>query len=556
MAQILTQRALVTALTETTFNEENAPSASTDALLVAEPDPNVDITTIERNFARTSISPLPIAAGRKIQTFEFQHEVRGNGSDNIASTAPRVGRLIEACGFTESQIAANGTTTNGRTDVTAVTEAVAVTWASAGTNSVIRQGNYHIRTTVGGASATAEMRVTGGICPDDEQTDSSQEENAVFTETFAFEQISTVSATGAAVIDDATDPQSVTYDFTGLSSLTIGDTFRAYVLGIPFVVTVTVATPTGLGDDFETAVDAHPAFNASNAAGTVTVTFAGDAASTVITSGATALALGASGHTVTPTWTGSLVLNDNWDAVTKPIGWEYTPISDGFDSLTVYMYLGGVLHKLTGARGTFTVEGTGGELANFTFTFTGSYVAVTDVAIPAATFEDTIPVQVDQALVHVNPDVDLTKALFDAQATTTSSDSWANQINGNFKDLCAASFSIDMGINVVPRQCINETDAFAGAVITGRSPTGSFDPELELVADHDFWGILSTADVLGWRVQVGTERGNVVRFETEAAQYAGLSYADRDGLRTLEVDLRFSATAPSFADDEILIAFN
>ena len=105
------------------------------------------------------------------------------------------------------------------------------------------------------------------------------------------------------------------------------------------------------------------------------------------------------------------------------------------------------------------------------------------------------------------------------------------------------------------REGSNEADAFKGVISTGREPVGSIDPELELVATHDFWGILSTADVLGWHVKVGTLRGNIVRFDSDSVQYNGLSYADRDGLRVLEVDLRFSGSAPAFEDDEIRISF-
>lgn len=556
MAEILTQRALVLAEIEVTLGVDPIPDPSTDALLVGEPDFSVDINLIERDFARQSISGLPVAAGRKIATMTFTHEIRNNGD---TSTAPRIGRLLRACGFAETQITANGTAVDGRADVTADSDNAgpATTWAAEGTEALLNDGNYRIRVTVGGASATAEMRVTGGATPDDEVSDSSQARDAVFTETFCSENtLENGTITGQVAIDDTTDPQSVTYDFTPLSGLVIGDVFEITVLGIPFTVTVTVATPTGLGDDMVTAVDAHPDFNASNVAGVVTVTFTGNAASTIVTSGTTALALGASGLSVVPTWTGNQVLNDAFSALTKPVGFEYTPVSTGFESITLYMYFDGVLHRLTAGRGTFTVDGPGGELGNFSFTMTGNYEVVTDAALPAATFEPQVPQQVELARLIVNPDEDLTAAPSDLTTAPNNCGTYENQLNGEIDDLCAASFSLDLGNTVSPRECINDPDAFKGVVITERNMTGSFDPELELVATHDFWNILATADVLAWEARVGTTRGNVVRFESDSVQYGGLSYADRDGLRVLEVDLQFSATAPNFSDDEILIAFN
>jgi hypothetical protein len=553
MAEILTQRALLLAELETTFGVDPVPSPSTDAFLVAEPDYSVEVTELERDFARQSLSPLPIAAGRALAKVKFKHEVRSNGIfDGV--TPPRVGRLLRACGFSENAVVTNGTT-NGRTTVTADAGngGPAVTWAAGGSNAVIRAGAYRIRVVLGGASATARVRVTGGHVPEDQSSHASQERDAVRTETFCVETVLEQGThTGAATVDDSTDPQDVEYDFSGLGGLTIGDQFRVTVLGIPFLVTLTTAaTATQLAVDVAAAVDAHPDFVAVAALGVVNVTFAAGAAHTVVTSGVTAVLLRASGHTVTPTWAGSLVLNDAYSALARPTGFEYYPISTDFPSLTIYLYFDGVLHKLVASRGTFTMEAPSGQLATFSFEFTGNYVAVVDAAIPSATFETTVPHQVELSLLQVNPDIDRTEA-----PEGPVCDTWEDQVNGVVDTLCAANFSLDMANNIVPRECVNEPDGYNGVIITGRDPVGAFDPELELVATHDFWGNQRSAEILSGRARVGVDRGNIVRFESDSAQYAGLSYTDRDGLRALEVDLRFSGTAPAFEDSELLIAFN
>ena len=561
MAEILTQRALVLADIETVFGTLVTPSATTDALLAQEPDFSVDITTIERNFARQSISPLPIAAGRKVASMTFNHEIRSNGSFD-GSTPPRVGKLLRGCGLAETAITTNGVT-NGRNDFVADSgnggdDPFTTPTANAGSNALIDECDYHIRVTIGGASTTAAVRVTGGCRPADDQTDSSQEKDAVFTETFCVETVLDQGGiTGSSVIDDTTDPESVDYDFTGLGSLTIGDQFRVTVLGIPFLVTVTVATPTGLGDDVEAAVDAHPDFVAANVAGVVTVTFTGNAASTVLTSATTVVSLGASGHTVQVGAFASLTLNDFWTATTRPTGTEYEPVSTSFESLSIFMYFDGLLHKMSGSRGTFTAEGTGGELGIFGFEFQGNYIDVIDAALPAAVFESQIPQQVELAALRIGSLADDTVApTVGPSGGPVVCDSWNDQINGVTDDLCASAFSFDMGNSLTPRACINEADAFKGVIITSRQATGSLDPEVELVATHDFWGLLAAAAVLSYKVQVGTTRGNIVRFLSDSVQYAGMSYGDREGLRTLEADLRFSASAPNFSDDEIKIAFN
>ena len=556
MAEILTQRALLLAEIEATLGVDPVPSPTTAAYQVAEPDFSADITVIERNFARQSLSPLPVATGRKLASITFQHEVRSNGSFD-GSTAPRLGKLLRACGMAESAVTANGTT-NGRTTAAADSGngGPTTTWAFGGANAILRPVTYRARVVVAGVSGVAAVRVTGGANDEDVYSHSSQEADAILTETFCVETVLEQGThAGAPTVDDSTDPTSIDYDFSGLTGLTTGDQFRVTVLGIPFLVTLAgAATASQLGTEVAAAIDAHPLFAAASVSGDVTVTFetspASEVTPTVVTSGVTAVALGASGHTAVPTWTGSLVLNDAFTFVTKPTGFEYRPVSTGFESITLYLYYDGVLHRLTAARGTFTVEAPGGNLANFTFTFTGNYEAVTDAAIPSATFETTIPGQVELAEVQVNPRIDQSAA-----AEGAVCDTWEDQVNGIFANLCAGSFNIDLANNIVPRQCINEADSYQGSIITGRAPSGSFDPELELVADHDFWNLLATADVLSWEARVGTVRGNVVRFEAPGAQYSGLSYSDRDGLRVLNVDLRFSASAPTYADDELTVRF-
>ena len=567
MAEILFQRALVTAEIEATFGVDPVPVPADDALLVADPDFTADITVIERNFARQSLSPLPIATGRKLAQMTFTAEVRGTG-DATGVTAPRLGRLLRACAFSETQITAtSGVTLGNTTGVldtgdTSTTDAFSTAGAFAfgGTNAIIQDGSYRIRVVLGGASATAETRLTGGIFPDDQDTDVANDEDRIPTETFCVELISSVGTVGGVVtVDDTTAPIIPVYDGTGLTGLSVGDVWRITIMGLRFTFTQTVAaTVTAWGDDFVTAVAAHTQIAAVNTAGSVAVTLSGTFAGTAQTTDTTVTTLGASGHTVTVGTVTTFVLNDAWTLTTKPVGFEYLPVSTAIESVTIYMYFDGVLHRMTGARGTFTIEGTGGELALFNFTFTGNFETVADAALPAATFETTIPTQVELVKLHINEDVDATapKPQVPIADIAPVCGTYEDQVNGNIDTLCAGSFSFDLGGEVQPRECINEADSFKGAIFTSRAPSGSIDPELELVATHDFWGLLASADVLGWQVQVGQVRGNVVRLESPSVQYAGLSYAERSGLRVLEADLRFAGSAPAFADDEILIAFN
>jgi hypothetical protein len=61
---------------------------------------------------------------------------------------------------------------------------------------------------------------------------------------------------------------------------------------------------------------------------------------------------------------------------------EYTPVSDAFESITVWFYADGVLHKQPGCRGTAKLTIPKNEIPIITVTLTGLYVNPADAALP------------------------------------------------------------------------------------------------------------------------------------------------------------------------------
>lgn len=84
---------------EVTYGVDPVPVAATDAIL----EKNLDIREIGeelvRDFARSSLSPLPHAIGEKYGELKFQTELKGSGA---AGTAPEIGKLFRACAFAET----------------------------------------------------------------------------------------------------------------------------------------------------------------------------------------------------------------------------------------------------------------------------------------------------------------------------------------------------------------------------------------------------------------------------------------------------------------------
>lgn len=76
------------------------------------------------------------------------------------------------------------------------------------------------------------------------------------------------------------------------------------------------------------------------------------------------------------------VTPDNTSTYSVDAGVTYRPISDDFESVTVYVNMDGVLHKLTGARGNVTMNVAARQIPIFNFTFTGIFNEVEDAAAP------------------------------------------------------------------------------------------------------------------------------------------------------------------------------
>lgn len=203
----------------------------------------------------------------------------------------------------------------------------------------------------------------------------------------------------------------------------------------------------------------------------------------------------------------------------------YDPTSDPAEqkSATIYVYIDGVLHVMTGCYGTVSMEAEVNGFGKASFEFTGQYYAPTDVALPAApTYESQKPQQFELA-----------------------------QFAANGYSGVISRFNIDMGLNILPRLDANGADGYNGTYIDDRNPTGGFDPEAVLVADEDFWDALAQATEMAFTVRVGTTAGNTVTITSANIQYTGLTYSTRDNIQTYDAGIAFNDAGSG--DDELQI---
>jgi hypothetical protein len=204
----------------------------------------------------------------------------------------------------------------------------------------------------------------------------------------------------------------------------------------------------------------------------------------------------------------------------------YAPVSASFGSCTIYYNIDGVLHKVTGARGTFTINGAVGEIPTIDFTFTGIYNTPTDTALPSVTYAD-------QA----------TPVVFKAGNTT------------GFELLsyagCLQSVSFDVGNSLVYRELVGCTKE---VLLTDRASTGSVVLEAVTMATKNYFTAALSDGALGNLIfQHGQTAGNIVDFASTRVDIGDVSYSDQDGIHMLNIP--YTCVPSTAGNDEFSLVY-
>ena len=204
----------------------------------------------------------------------------------------------------------------------------------------------------------------------------------------------------------------------------------------------------------------------------------------------------------------------------------YDPVSTGFDSVTIHYNVDGVRHKVTGARGTFTITANVGEIPTIDFTMTGIYVAPDDSSQPSVTYAD-------QA----------TPLIFKKGNTTGL----------NVMGLTTAklsNYSLDIGNEIVYRELVGGTGE---VLLTNRNVTGNLTIEAVALSTKDYFAT-ALADTLGIiEFTHGTAAGNIVKVDSARGDIADVSYGDLDGIAMLEIP--FTAIPSTTGNDEVELVY-
>lgn len=212
---------------------------------------------------------------------------------------------------------------------------------------------------------------------------------------------------------------------------------------------------------------------------------------------------------------------------------EYTPVSTGLKTLTIYYHDDGVLHKLLAAMGTVKLSAKVGDRPKLMFSFIGLDGGVTAVANPSVTLTAwQAPVAMTKANV-----VDITLGCtYSAGAlsggtvynSTGIELDWGNQLSFN------------------PMLTTETVD------LTDRAITGSFELELTAAQEVTFMGNVKANTLQGLGLTIGTTTGNKAIIHSPGVQLINPRKSEINGKRLIGFDLRL---VPASGNDEIRIAF-
>jgi hypothetical protein len=241
--------------------------------------------------------------------------------------------------------------------------------------------------------------------------------------------------------------------------------------------------------------------------------------------------------TTAPAW-GKLLKACGFAETTQTASVDYTPISDisgvTNTSLTIYYYLDGQLHKLLGARGTFSIEAGLGERPVLRFRFLGRNGGLTAAtnATPTLTAWRT-PLVVTDANTG-----DLTLGSLTYTAAT-------GVLSGG-SAFTSRGVRMDIANNVVFQPLLgNET-----VEIAQRDPTGSISLDLTAAQAVTAMGDVLANTTTGLGITHGTSAGNIVVLHAPKVQRINPGVEDLNGNAMHTYALRL---LPTSGNDELRI---
>jgi hypothetical protein len=206
------------------------------------------------------------------------------------------------------------------------------------------------------------------------------------------------------------------------------------------------------------------------------------------------------------------------EAISAGVKVSYTPVSSGFEAVSQYYWVDGVLHKFVGNRGTVDFDFKVKAIPKMKFAYTGLFVPVTDSSLAAATYTQILPLAVNKA--------NTTLALHGVNVVSDS-------VMGGLRN------------DIKYRNLIN----FENVDLVDRAPGGSVSMEATTMATKNWFDVAKTTTQGILNLVHGTVAGNKCSLICNQTVIRNPKYGDLDGVRMINADLEFWPT--TVGNDEL-----
>lgn len=237
----------------------------------------------------------------------------------------------------------------------------------------------------------------------------------------------------------------------------------------------------------------------------------------------------AGSETITGATSGATATETGGAAANKGFDYTMNSVAANVPTATIASYEDGKRKQGIGARGNLRFQLRNGQPGRFLVDLTSVLNTTTDVALlTGIAYQATVPVPYLSA----------------------------GLVMGAFNPLFT-SVEIDSGNTVALRENANAVSGLISALITDRNPSGTLDPEAELIATKDWMSELLAATTNYFETTIALATpvpGNKVTIIAPAVQIVSLGDGDRSGIALDQLGLRFP-TVTSTGDDELSVLF-
>lgn len=198
----------------------------------------------------------------------------------------------------------------------------------------------------------------------------------------------------------------------------------------------------------------------------------------------------------------------------------YTPVSAAMESVTIYYNVDGVLHKVTGARGTVEFDFAAGQIPVMKYKFTGIYNAPADTALPTVDY-----------------------SAFVTPLAANSANTTAFSFFGYSAPLQSINFNLSNSVNyrtLIGTEYVQITDRKVEGTAVFEAPT---------IATKDYFATAIGTALGALTLTHGVTGGNKFKVDSSRIDITQPTYTDSNGVVMLSVP--FVAVPSSAGNDEI-----